>query len=150
MILKLGFYLLLCNQLPFLHLELIGLFYFRQYNNNLSDEKNWGEKKSFFWKDSLSESTDIAKWIFKEYVKPILVRITLCFTKIKYSHISVCQSLLHKSKADFHKEVTPQTQLKLILHFILKAGKFCRIMWFNATTMKVVVFSGYYGSFYDK
>ena len=109
-----------------------------------------GKKKSFFWKDSLSESTNIAKWIFKEYVKPIPVRMTLCFTKIKYSRISVCKSLLHKSKADFHKEVTPQTELKLILHFILEAGNFCRIMGFNATTMKVVVFSGYYGCFYDK
>lgn len=56
MILKLGFYLLLCNQLPFLQLELIGLFYFRQYNNNLSDEKKQGEKSPFL-KGQLGEST---------------------------------------------------------------------------------------------
>lgn len=79
-------------------------------------EKSQHLERTFEW------NSDIAKWIFKECeTHPWLNNLII--PKIKYSHISVCQSLLHKSKADY-KGITTDESWGLFYISFSKQGKF--------------------------
>lgn len=83
-------------------------------------KKNYfSEKKTFFWKDSLSESTRIGECILKNMWSPSVYEWPCASPKSSTVLTNVCQSLLRDNKAYFHKYVTKETELKFILYFTL-------------------------------